>query len=273
MWRTLAAGRDGAPDSVHLSEYPEPDPSLRDPALEVAMATARHVVTLGRTARTDARMRVRQPLSKAVVHVPEPRPLEPLLGDVAEELNVKSIELAERAPGLGGWRARPSYRVLGPRLGHRVKEVAAVLDADDGTVAARLAAGEPVTLQGPSGPVTLEPDDVELSQETTGGWGTASGGGVTVALDLEITPELAREGLAREVVRLVQDARREAGLDVTDRIELTLEAEGPVADAVEAHGGWIAGEVLASRLDVAPVGEAPVREIDGYRVGLALRRA
>jgi isoleucyl-tRNA synthetase len=273
LWRTLAAGRDGAPDSVHLADYPEVDPSVRDPDLEAAMATARHVVTLGRTARTDARVRVRQPLARAVVHLPgDPALLESLLDDVAEELNVRAIELAETAPGLGGWRARPSYPVLGPRLGPRVKEAGAALEADDGSLAARLAGGETVTVDLPSGPVTIGPDDVDLSQETGGGWGTASGGGVTVALDLDVTPELAREGLAREVVRLVQDARKEAGLEVTDRIEVTIDADGPIAAAVEAHAERIAAEVLATRLQVGTVTDEPGREIDGHAIRLALRR-
>ncbi|MGH2657748.1 MAG: isoleucine--tRNA ligase [Actinomycetota bacterium] len=274
VWRTLTAGTDGAPESVHLADYPGPDPASRDERLESSMATVRHIVTLGRTARTDARVRVRQPLARAVVHLPgDPSELEPLLPDVAEELNVKAIELAEAAQALGGWRARPSYRVLGPRLGARVKDVAAALEADDGSLAAVLAAGRPVTLDTPSGSVSLAPEDVDLSQETTGGWGTASGGGVTVALDLDVTPELAREGLAREVVRLVQDARKEAGLRVTDRIELGIEADGQVVEAVEAHRSWIAGEVLAVRIEVGTVAGAEPREIDGHRIGLGVRRA
>ncbi len=274
VWRTLAAGRDGAPDSVHLAEYPEPDPAARDRHLEAAMAVARQIVTLGRTARTEARVRVRQPLARAVVHLPgDAEELGPLLDDVADELNVKAIELAEAAPALGGWRARPGYRVLGPRLGARVKEVAAALDADDGTLASALASGDEVTIDLPSGPLRLGPDDVDLSQEAAGGWGTASGAGVTVALDLDVSPELAREGLAREVVRLVQDARKEAGLQVTDRIEVTLTADGAVAEAVEAHRGWISGEVLAVRFELRQVETAFVREIDGHRVGVALRRA
>ncbi|HEX5948636.1 MAG TPA: DUF5915 domain-containing protein, partial [Actinomycetota bacterium] len=274
LWRTLAAGRGGAPESVHLADYPEPDADALDERLEAAMATARHIVTLGRTARTDARVRVRQPLARAVVHLPgDAGELEPLLGDVAEELNVKEIEFAEAAPSLGGWRARPSYRVLGPRLGARVKEVAAALEQDDGSLASDLAGGRTVTVETGTGPVALAPDDVDLSQETTGGWGTASGGGVTLALDLEITPELAREGLAREVVRLVQEARKEAGLEVTDRIELGIQADGPVAEAVEAHRSWIAGEVLAERIDVSRDPGATVRDIDGQPVGVTVRRA
>jgi isoleucyl-tRNA synthetase len=274
MWGTLTRGTEGAPESVHLADYPEPDRGARDERLEAAMATARHIVTLGRTARTDARARVRQPLARAVVHLPgDPAELDPLLRDVAEELNVKEIEFAEAAPSLGGWRARPSYRVLGPRLGARVKEVAAALERDDGSLASDLAGGRTVTVETGTGPVSLAPDDVDLSQETTGGWGTASGGGVTVALDLEITPELAREGLAREVVRLVQEARKEAGLEVTDRIELGIQAGGPVAEAVEAHRSWIAGEVLAERVDVGRNPGATVRDIDGQPVGVTVRRS
>jgi isoleucyl-tRNA synthetase len=272
LWRRLAD--EGAPESVHLADYPEPDPAVRDEALEAAMATARHIVTLGRTARTDARVRVRQPLARAVVHLPgEPAELQELLRDVAQELNVQAIEFAEAAPSLGGWRARPSYRLLGPRLGARVKEVAAVLDEDDGSLAAALAAGRAVTVDISSGPFSLAPEDVALSQETTGGWGTASGGGITVALDLEVTPDLAREGLAREVVRLVQEARKEAGLEVTDRIELGIEADGPVAEAIEAHRPWIAGEVLAVWVEMGPIPEAEPREIDGHAIRLAVRRA
>jgi isoleucyl-tRNA synthetase len=274
LWRTLAAGRGGAPESVHLADYPEPDADALDEHLEAAMATARHIVTLGRTARTDSRVRVRQPLARAVVHLPgDPSELTPLLRDVAEELNVKGIEFAEAAPSLGGWRARPNYRVLGPRLGGSVKEVAAALDRDDGSLASDLAGGRTVTVETGTGPVALAPEDVDLSQETTGGWGTASGGGVTVALDLEITPELAREGLAREVVRLVQEARKEAGLEVTDRIDLGIQADGPVAEAVEAHRSWIAGEVLAERIDVGRDPGATVRDIDGQPVGVTVRRS
>jgi len=97
-----------------------------------------------------------------------------------------------------------------------------------------------------------------------------------VALDLELTPELAREGLARELVRLVQDARKGAGLQVTDRIEVTLEARGPLAEAIDAHRGWIAGEVLATRLEVGPAGtveNAKRLDVEGHPVAIALRKA
>ena len=155
--------------------------------------------------------------------------------------------------------------------------MAALLERDDGTLAAALAHGEPVTLDtsGPD-PIVLAPGDVDLVQETREGWGVAGDGGVTVALELELTPELRLEGLAREMVRVVQDARKAAGLDVSDRIALGLAVEGELAEALAIHRGWIGAETLA--LDVVDEAATDATfertfEIDGARVGVSLRRA
>jgi isoleucyl-tRNA synthetase len=277
VWRNLAAGRHGRPDSVHLSDYPSADVSRIDDRLDEAMAAARQIVELGRRVRTETRVRVRQPLLEAVVHYAgDHEALRPLLDLVAEELNVKEVLFAESAEELGRWRAKPNFRVLGPRLGQLVKRVAERLEQDDGTLAASLARGEPVTL-GDVGPtsVTLEPGDVDLVQETLAGWGVASEGGLTVALELEITPELRREGLARELVRVVQDARKEAGLDVSDRIALGIEVDGDLADALAEHRTWLAAETLAIEVLEGAV-DAPAFsrtfEVDGSRVQVSLRR-
>jgi isoleucyl-tRNA synthetase len=278
LWRNLAAGRNGAPDSVHLSDYPVARPELRDTTLDTAMANVRAIVELGRRIRTEAKIRVRQPLLEAVVNFPgDHEILRPLLDLVAEELNVKQVLFAESAEQLGRWRAKPNYKVLGPRLGPRVKDVAALLERDDGTLAAALAHGEPLTLDtsGPD-PIVLAPGDVDLVQETREGWGVAGDGGVTVALELELTPELRLEALAREMVRVVQDARKAAGLDVSDRIALGLAVEGELAEALAIHRGWIGAETLA--LDVVDEAATDATfertfEIDGVRVGVSLRRA
>ncbi|MFB3738433.1 MAG: isoleucine--tRNA ligase [Candidatus Velamenicoccus archaeovorus] len=277
IWRNLAAGRAGAPDSVHLSDYPHPQGGAVDPLLDGAMQAARDVVELGRRVRTETRMRVRQPLLEAVVHHPgmEDR-LEPLLPLIAGELNVKRVVFAASADRFGGWRAKPDFRTLGPRLGSRVKDVAAALAADDGTVASALARGESVTIGTPTGDVALHPTDVELVQETLAGWGVATDGRLTVALELELTDELRREGLARELIRLVQDARKAAGLEVTDRIALGVEAAGAPAEAVRAHRGSIMGETLATVLDDAAVADPLIRqevELGGSTVTITLRRA
>ena len=277
LWRNLAAGRGGAPDSVHLAEYPSGEEFPRDEALDRAMALARLVVELGRRVRTETKVRVRQPLLEAVVHVADREALEPLLDLIAEELNVKRVAFAESALAVGRWRAKPNYRVLGPRLGPVVKELALALERDDGTLAGALARGETVTLPGLGpGPVTLSTEDVDLAQETPEGWGVAAEGGVTVALELEITPELRLEGLARELVRLVQDARKEAGLQVSDRIELGLAVEGELARALSTHRAFVAAETLATavREQILPEAEHRVdAEVEGSAVTVSLRRA
>jgi isoleucyl-tRNA synthetase len=279
IWANLAAGRDDRPESVHLSDYPEPDGSLLDDRLDEGMRVARDIVELGRRVRNEARVKVRQPLRRALVHHGgDHGALEPLLPLVAGELNVREVVFSESAQELAEWRARPNFKVLGPRLGPRVKEVATVLAADDGDLASALARGERVTVRTGGEDVALEPGDVDLMQETRAGWGAGAEGGLTVALDLEVTPDLRLEGLARDVVRLVQDARKAAGLEVTDRIELGLDTSGEVAEAVEAHRDWIAREVLATRLEDASgkswEGARHERgELDGVEVGITLRRA
>jgi isoleucyl-tRNA synthetase len=277
LWRNLAAARGDEPDSVHLSEYPHPEGGAVDPLLDEAMQGARDIVELGRRVRTDARVKVRQPLLEAVVHYPGARDaLRPLLGLVAEELNVKRVVLTESAERFGRWRAKPDFRVLGPRLGAQVKEVASALAGDDGELASMLAAGGSVTVSTPSGAVALHPGDVELSRETAEGWGVATEGGLTMALELEFTDELRLEGLARELVRLVQDTRKAAGLEVTDRIELGLETSGDLARALETHRDYVARETLARAVSDASLADADHRhgaELEGSAVTVTLRRA
>jgi isoleucyl-tRNA synthetase len=222
-------------------------------------------------------VKVRQPLRRAMVHYSgDHAVLVPILDLVAEELNVKEVAFTESAERLAGWRAKPNFRLLGPRLGARVKEVAVALSADDGSLAGALAAGDEVTLDVAGESVSLHPDEVDLERETAAGWGVKAEGGLTVALDMEVTPDLRLEGLARDVVRLIQDARKAAGLEVSDRIELAVETSGEAAEAVAAHRDWIAGEVLAVRLeDGAAEGWDGARreraELDGMEVGITLR--
>jgi isoleucyl-tRNA synthetase len=276
IWRTLAAGRSGRSDSVHLASYPIPDEGAIDAELERAMQEVRAIVALGRTIRVQTKTKVRQPLTEAVVHAPgDHAALLPLLDLVVDELNVKRIVFAESAVQLGRWRAKPNYRTLGPRLGASVKEVAATLEADDGTLADELARGGSVHVAAGGRQVSLSADDVDLTQEVRRGWGVGADAGLTVALDLELTPELRREGRAREIVRAVQDARKAAGLDVSDRIQLRVEASGEVAEAIEAHREELAGETLAVSMsdDLIPGGFRAEAEIEGTPIVVTLRRA
>jgi isoleucyl-tRNA synthetase len=173
------------------------------------------------------------------------------------------------------YRLVPNFRALGPRFGRQAPAVAAaVREADAGELAPRLQASERVELEVPGvGPVELGPDEVGVAEEPVTGWRVAREGGASVALDLAVTPELRLEGLARELVRAVQELRKDAGLKVSDRIELAVEASGEVADAVEAHGDYLRAETLATRLLAAPRegGFSASLELDGTPVRLWLR--
>lgn len=258
IWRNLR--RADEPESVHLCDYPSHADvhAYANPELAASMRLARDIVELGRRVRNDAAAKTRQPLASAVVHVGGGHAsLEPLLAIVAEELNVKQVVFAESADQLGGWRVKPNFKVLGPKLGPKVKALAAALAADDtGQAATLLAQGQNATLQLDGEIITLTPEDVDLIQETKEGWGVATDGATTVALDLDLTDELKREGLARDLVRVIQDARKAAGLEVTDRIELSVEGSVTMSEALDRFGEYVAGEALAVSLSrTALVGE------------------
>jgi isoleucyl-tRNA synthetase len=278
LWRNLAAGRDGRADSVHLATYPTADGAAINPGLDTAMDAARALVELGRRVRVDTKTKTRQPLAGAVVSVPgHVGDLGDLLGVVAEELNVKEIHIADSADRFGDWRAKPRFNVLGPRLGQRVQALAAALAADaDGSFAMALAAGGRISIPVDDGPpVDIGPDDVELVQEVRPGWGVASDGGSTVAIELDITPALRDEGRARDLIRLIQDARKAAGLDVGDRIVLGLDVTGELADALDTHREMVARETLATDLQRAALADASYADdatIDGLSVRITLRR-
>jgi isoleucyl-tRNA synthetase len=198
-----------------------------------------------------------------------------VLDVVREELNVKAIGFAGSVDELGRWHAKPNFKVLGPRLGPDVKLVAAALGEDDGALASALAHGEEVRVAVGGREVSLAPSDVDLTQDVAEGYGIASDGGVTVALALELTDDLRREGLARELVRLVQDARKAGGLDVSDRIDLGVEVSGAVAAALAAHRDEIAAETLALSVQDAALsgGYRQDAEIEGEPVAITVRMA
>jgi isoleucyl-tRNA synthetase len=278
LWQGLVVSVDpGAPDSVHLADWPEPDGAADDPELRAAMAEARRLVGLGRQARTDAKVKVRQPLARALVTVPAERreAVAGLLDLVAAELNVKRVGFASGEDGLVAYRLVPNFRALGPRFGRQAPAAAAaVREADAGELAPRLQAGERVELEVPGvGPVELGPDEVGVAEEPVTGWRVVREGGASVALDLTVTPELRLEGLARELVRAVQDLRKDAGLKVSDRIELAVEASGEAAEAVRAHGDYLRAETLVVRLLDVPRegGSSASLELDGTPVRLWLR--
>jgi isoleucyl-tRNA synthetase len=281
LWQGLVVSVDPeAPDSVHLVDWPEPDPAALDPELAAAMAEVRRLVGLGRQARTEARIKVRQPLARALIGVPDQvrAGVAGLLDLVAAELNVKQVGFAEGEAGLVGYRLAPNFRALGPQFGRDAQAVAAALRQAPADLAAELAprlrAGERVGLAVEGlGTVELGSEEVQVVEEPVTGWRVVRDGATTVALDLEVPPELRLEGLARDLVRAVQDLRKSAGLEVADRIELAVKADGEVADAVAAHRDYLLNETLATSLHTAPQGDGHDTrvEVDGHQVRLWLR--
>ena len=248
LWGVLRP--DDEPASVHLASWPSFDAELIDPSLSTQMALVRRLAELGRSARSAASARTRQPLSRALVGAAGFNSLAPALRDlIADELNVRAVSsIDEAGRELVSHTVKPEFRSLGRRFGSSTQAVAAAIRAaDPASLAHAVAAGTATVEVASLGAVTLSADDLVVTQTPLEGWGVASAGGETVALDLRVTGELRAEGYAREMVRLIQDARKSAGLEVSDRITVRWSAspEGEVAAALEAHGGLIAGEVLA----------------------------
>jgi isoleucyl-tRNA synthetase len=201
-----------------------------------------------------------------------------LRAQLADELNVQSVgALADAEDELVDVVVRPNFRALGRRFGPGTKAVAAAVSAaDPAELAAALRAGRPAVVTVDGTPVELTADELVVTETPRSGWAVASDGGETVALDLTITPELRRAGLAREVVRLVQDARKASGLHVTDRIALRWAADDPgsdVAEALREHADAVAGEVLATSWAEEPADGPGVRRDDELGLSFALRKA
>jgi isoleucyl-tRNA synthetase len=244
------------------------------------MSLVRRLVTLGRSARTEAKTRVRQPLRRALVVLPaaEAEDLAALKELVAEELNVKEVEIGKGMEELVSYSVRPNFARLGPRFGPLVKDVArALAQADAQELVAALENDGAVVVDLNGEKETLEREDLDVRVEGREGFSLAQDGPYGVALDLELTPELRAEGAAREVVRAVQDLRKSSGLAVEDRIELWLDSPEPkIASALEKHRDYIASEVLATTTNAGPAPDGVAADevrLDEGPVTVGLRKA
>jgi isoleucyl-tRNA synthetase len=252
VWEVLRAGDD--PDSVHLTGWPQPDPSYADPLLSEQMALARRLAELGRAARASSKIPVRQPLGRALLGGPGAANLPPeILEIVADELNVATVETLGRAGDLVNYTVKPNFRSLGRRFGAQTPAVAAAITtADPAELAPATPAGR-ASVEVDGEPVVLQADDVIVTESPREGWAIAADGTDTVALDLTITPELRRAGTLRDAVRFVQDARKRSGLDVSDRIELWWSAkDADVAGALADGSERLAADVLAVGVHEGP---------------------
>ncbi|MCD9622489.1 isoleucine--tRNA ligase [Rhabdothermincola salaria] len=256
----------GAP-SVHLSDWPA-DKGRRDDALAERMAAARRLVTLGRAARTDAEVKGRQPLSRAMLLHPGVELDDDVEAEIRSELNVKALERIDTLSGLMSWTVVPNFRTLGPRLGPRVNDVKAALAAADGSqLRTALDRDGWIEIAGER----LEAGDVEVRAERHATLALVEDDGWAAALDLEIDDDLRAEGTARELVRALNNARKAAGLAIADRVRVTLDADPALQAVIDRHRDEIRAEVLAVALDVGAADRTTV-EIDGRPIGVSLER-
>jgi isoleucyl-tRNA synthetase len=269
--------RELAGTSVHLAPYRRPDPTPADPPLERAMREIRTLARLGRAAREEAAIKVRQPLSRVVCVVPEALAADVgSLSDLLEaELNVKRVDLASSADSLVTLHAKPNFRALGKKFGKNTPLAAQAVAAFTSDELRSFELGQPLAISVGNDARTLDHEDLSILRRATGALTVKEENGRLAAIDPTITPELRREGIARELVSQLQRLRRDLGFVVSDRIRVWIAAPAETYEAINEHADWIANELLTREI---VAGEAPAGQqvheldLDGSTVRAALSK-
>jgi len=261
-----------APVSVHLESYPTVDGSLKDSALESAMEDVISLVSIARAVRSEIGIKVRQPLSDMmVVMSPEARrgSLEPLAGQITQEVNVKEVSFVESADALVTYKAKPNLKVLGPKFGARLKPMTAAISALESSAVKSVTEGRSIVVGGE----TLAAEDLIISQEPLEGWAVKEEGGITVALNTRITDALRFEGDAREFVHGVQNLRKEMGFDISDRIHISVGPSKALRTSLDAHKEFICRETLATEFEVEEgLTNSTVITVNGERADVVITK-
>ena len=269
-------------ESVHLDDFPVADESLINQRLSDATRLAMRLSSMGRAARSKAGLKVRQPLQHALVRLrstDEVALLSQVAPQVQDELNVKQIEPVTDEGDVLEYKVQPNLRLLGPKYGAELRNIVVALnDANPAEVHYQIRAGNSVALNG----VVLEPDEVLVETLDKDGYAVTNEGGYTVAVSTEITPELAKEGLARELVRRIQNMRKDAGFDVTDRIIIACESDDEIMGVLGHYEALIKAETLADNIETPilfdsfpkePGSYKETHEFDSHKVNLWIRKS
>jgi isoleucyl-tRNA synthetase len=276
IYRNLRSDHD--PESVHLCDYPVPEEARRDHELERKMAITRQAVSLGRAIRTMHNLKIRQPLSTLHVVTRDEearRVLREMEDIIREEINVKDVVFRENEEELVEYSAKANFRELGPRLGKRMRAAASVIEGLTADEIRELMDGTTLSLDiGDEEPVDVTIDSVIVQRREKENLKVLNEGSLTVALDPDVTHELYQEGLVRDLIRAVQNTRKERGFEVTDRIELSIDADQTVADAVKSFEDYLRGETLAEHVELTPEGNGEMEavSIGDSNVRVAIRR-
>ncbi len=252
LYRNLSqTTKKDAFESVHLAEFPIADTSLLNKELEHKMQKAQSISSLVLSIRQKEKIKVRQPLQKIMIPVlsaadkKEIRAVEDL---IKSEVNVKEIELLDDASGILVKRIKPNFKVLGPRFGKEMKQIARAIGELDQEHIQKIEQEGKISLEIENKSIILQLEDVEISSQDIEGWLVASSGSLTVALDVTIDEDLRQEGIARELVNRIQNLRKESGLDVTDKIDIKILKDGLIEKAVERNKSYIMNETLTAEL-------------------------
>ena len=269
----------GAPESVHMTSWPVADPAWKNDTLLFEIDVIQKVVGLGREARSESGVRTRQPLSRLLVRAPNDEAARALLAhqdQILEELNIKDVEFIARDADIVNYRIKPNLPKLGKEgHGRNLPAIRSALDEADGAAIAKAAAnGETFVISLPDGELTLTADDVLIETSSAEGYACAEDSGYLTALDTSLNEDLIKEGYARELVRSIQDARKQAGLEVSDRITLGVSGSKNVEDALLEHRDYVMSETLATHWTVGqvePLYKAE-RELDDDRWTIEISR-
>jgi isoleucyl-tRNA synthetase len=251
-----SSSADSTQFSVHLADFPEVNTALIDESLSFRMGVAKQVVATGHALREQAKQRVRQPIAEIRVAATDPQQrdaVERLAPVILEELNIKRLTIVESLGDLTSVTAKPNFAVLGPRYGKDVPKIAAALVAASAELLGKLQAGESIAIAVEERNIDLTPADVNIQVSTKTGWFVGDAGSVQVAIDAAVTPELAREGLARDVVRQIQQYRKDLKLEIQDRIAVTFHTDDPeLLRAITEWESYIKQETLCDSLVAGP---------------------
>ena len=254
MYQNLVRGiQPAAHESIHHTTWPQADAATQDDDLLEQMTLARRVASLGLSARQGANLKVRQPLSKVLVHAGKAVLRQELVEIVEDELNVKAFEFVADESQLVTYKVLPDNKLLGPRFGARFPQLrAALAAADPARIAASARLGQPVALEMDGETVELAAAEILVSTQPAPGLAVAADKVITVGIDSTLTPELKTEGLAREIVRRIQDMRKKADFNIEDRITTWYQASGELAQVFAAWGTYISGDTLTTQLLSGP---------------------
>lgn len=263
-------------ESVHLSDFPKSDESAIDKALERRMQNAQTISSLVLSLRKKEMIKVRQPLQKVMIPVldeSQKQDIQMVEDLIKAEVNVKEIELLDDASGVLVKQIKPNFKALGPRFGKDMGLISKAIQAFTQEQINELEKKGEISLGISENSIILSSQEVEITSQDIPGWLVASDNGITVALDITISDELRKEGIARELVNRIQNIRKESGFEVTDKIKVEIQTEAEIAEAVQANLEYIKTETLTRELKISDKVENGTEiEFDGFTTRILISK-